>query len=262
MPERVVGAFAAETGGRVPGRGAARGARRTALGALAGIANGLGVGELASAVRSYGVPLPAPVGAVVIGAAAMAATDVPVALLWAGDPRTRTAADWLAGAASHLASGGGADRARGGADPALAGPVLTAPTSAVVRDPGTTRRRVLAGKAMAAAGLVGELVADKHPDAPDRDSAGSLAGRILYGAEGGARLAARERANGALPAFAGVAGAWAGAWAGHGWRRWSAGRMPALQAALVEDAVALGLAALACLPGRHRSHLVVVPGSR
>ena len=40
------------------------------------------------------------------------------------------------------------------------------------------------------------------------------------------------------------------------------GRMPALQAALLEDGVALGLAAVACLPGRNRPHLVAVPPAR
>ncbi|SFF41662.1 hypothetical protein [Blastococcus tunisiensis] len=291
VPERVVDAFAAETGRRVPGSGAVRESRRTALGALAGIANGLGVGVLASAVRSYGVRFPAPVGAVVTGAAAMAATDVPGALLGVSDPRTWTAGDWLADAAPHLAYGAAVqsvleavptprERAtpRGPARPGVvlrsallglaagsrsslgfAGPVLTASTTAVVRDRDTTRRRVLAGKVLAAAALTGELVADKHPDAPPRDGAGPLAGRILYGAEGGARLAARERENGALPAVVGMAGACVGSVAGLGWRRWAAGRMPPLQAALLEDGVALGLAALACLPGRSRPHLVVVP---
>lgn len=294
VPERVVDAFAAETGRSVPGGGKVRKSRRSALGALAGIGNGLGVGVLASGVRSYGVRFPAPVGAVVAGAAAMAATDVPIALLGISDPRTWTAIDWLADAAPHLAYGAAVqtvletvptDRERAsprrparagvvlrsallgvaaGSRSSLgfAGPVLTASTPAVVRDRDTTRRRVLAGKALAAAALMGELVADKHPDAPPRDSAAPLAGRLLYGAEGGARLAARERANGALPAVVGVAGAVLGSLAGLRWRRWSAGRMPALQAALIEDGVALGLAALACLPGRNRPRLVVVPRAR
>ncbi|WP_324273344.1 hypothetical protein [Blastococcus brunescens] len=294
VPERVVDALAAGTGRRVPGRGTARQSRRSALGALAGMVNGLGVGVLASGVRSYGVRFPAPVGAVVTGAAAMAATDVPVALLGISDPRGWTASDWLADAAPHLAYGAAVqtvletmptDRERAtprrpagagvvlrsallgvaaGSRSALgfAGPVLTASTSAVVRDRDTTRRRVLAGKAFAAAGLTAELVADKHPDAPPRDAAGPLTARVLYGAEGGARLAARERANGALPAVVGMAGAVLGSLAGLRWRRWAAGRVPALQAALVEDGVALGLAALACLPGRNRPHLVAVPPAR
>ncbi|TQN42338.1 hypothetical protein FHU33_1735 [Blastococcus colisei] len=286
VPERVVDAFARETGRRVPGSGAARDARRTALGALAGIANGLGVGVLASAVRSYGVRFPAPVGAVLAGAASTAATDVMVAQLGVSDPRTWSAADWAADAAPHLAYGAAVqavleavptprERAtpRG---PARAGlvlrsallgvaagsrsslgfvaPVLTAPTGR-----GRPGGKSLPVKTLAAVAVVGELVADKQPTTPPRTSAGGLTPRVFGGAEGGARLAAREQVNGALPATAGAAGALAGAWAGLGWRRWSAGRMPALQAALIEDGVALGLAGLACLPGRGRPHLVAVP---
>lgn len=293
-PERVVDAVAAETGRRVPGSGAVLDSRRTSLGALAGIANGLGVGVIASAVRSYGVRFPAPVGAVVTGAAAMAATDVPIALLGVSDPRTWTASDWLADAAPHLAYGAAVQtvleaaptpRERAGPrGPAragvvlrsallgvaagsrstlgFAGPLLTTPTATFAPDRATRPVRARVGKVWAGTALVGELVADKHPDTPPRDSAGSTVMRALGGAEGGARLAGRERANGALPAVVGAVGALAGTWAGLGWRRWSVGRMPALQAALVEDGVALGLAALACLPGRNRPHLVVVPRAR
>jgi hypothetical protein len=47
--------------------------------------------------------------------------------------------------------------------------------------------------------------------------------------------------------------------AGWGWRRWAAGRVPDWQAGLIEDAVALVLAGLACLPGRDRVPLIAVP---
>ncbi len=45
---------------------------------------------------------------------------------------------------------------------------------------------------------------------------------------------------------------WAAPTPGRAWRRWAIGRMPDWQAALLEDAVALGAAAVACLPGRTR----------
>ena len=62
-----------------------------------------------------------------------------------------------------------------------------------------------------------------------------------------------------MPVLAAALGTVAGAWGGLGWRRWATGRVPDWQAGLVEDAVALGLTGLACLPGRNRVPLVAVP---
>jgi uncharacterized membrane protein len=107
--------------------------------------------------------------------------------------------------------------------------------------------------------LATELVADTQPGAPSRLSAAGLSSRLLGGFEGGARLATRSGANGALPATAGAVAAAAGSVAGAAWRRWAAARMPALAAALLEDGVALTLAVLASLPGHSRPTLVVVP---
>jgi hypothetical protein len=285
VPEQVVDAVAERIGRPVPGRGAARDARRSALGALAGLANGLGVGVLASAARSYGVRFPAPVGALLAGAASAAATDLTVAQLGVSDPRTWSAGAWAADAVPHLAYGlavqgvleaGPTDRENrtprrpAGAGVVLrsavlglatgarstlgfAGPVLTAPRGT---GPG---RSSLPAKVATASALVGEFAADKHPGAPSRLSGAGLTTRVLGGAEGGARLATRAGANGALPATVGASAAAAGAVAGLAWRRWAAARMPATTAALLEDGVALGLAALACLPGRSRPSLVVVP---
>src|SRR3954449_10425232 len=105
VPEQLVDAVADATGTAVPGRGATRDARRRGLGELGGIVNGVGLGIVSSLVRSAGVRMPFPVGAVVKGAAAMAATDVPVVVLSVSDPRTWTAADWRADALSHLSYG-------------------------------------------------------------------------------------------------------------------------------------------------------------
>ena len=84
-------------------------------------------------------------------------------------------------------------------------------------------------------------------------SAAVLPARLASGAAGAALLARRQGANAALPVLAGVAGSAAGSFGGRGWRRWASGRLPDLQAALVEDGVALVLALAACLPGRRRS---------
>jgi len=74
--------------------------------------------------------------------------------------------------------------------------------------------------------------------------------RVLSGAGGAVALAHREQAEPSLPALAGVAGAAAGSWSGAAWRSWAVGRLPDWQAALIEDVVAVGLAAVACLPHR------------
>ncbi|MGY2130172.1 hypothetical protein [Blastococcus sp. SYSU DS0617] len=285
VPGQVVDAVAERIGRPVPGRAATRESRRSALAALAGIANGLGVGVLASAVRSYGLRYPPPMGAVLAGAASTAATDLTVAGLGISDPRTWSAGDWAADAVPHLAYGmavqavlesAPTDREnrtpRRPADAGMvlrsallglaagsrsslgfAGPILTAPRG---RGPGRSGR---ATKVVTAGALALELWADKQPDAPSRLSRAGLPARVLGGAEGGARLATRAGVNGALPATAGAAAAAVGSVAGAAWRRWATGRMPALSAALVEDAVAVTLAALACRPGRTRPALVVVP---
>ncbi|SDE65410.1 hypothetical protein SAMN05660485_01429 [Blastococcus fimeti] len=286
VPEQVVDALAGRTGRSVPGSGAVRESRRTALGALAGLANGLGVGVLASTVRSFGVRFPAPVGAVLTGVVSTAATDLPVAALGISDPRTWTAADWAADAVPHLAYGmavqavleaAPTDRERrtprrpadagvvlrsallglaAGSRSSLgfAGPILTAPPRGT--GPGRSGR---GAKLATVVALSTEFVADKQRGTPSRLHGAGLPSRVLAGAEGGARLATRAVANGALPATVGAAAAAGSSVAGAAWRRWAAGRMPATTAALVEDGAALALAALACLPGRARPPLVVVP---
>ncbi|WP_040339727.1 hypothetical protein, partial [Candidatus Blastococcus massiliensis] len=224
VPEQVVDAVADRVGRRVPGSGASRESRRTALGALTGIANGLGVGVLASAARSYGVRFPAPVGAVLAGAASTAAAELPAVRLGISDLRTRPTADRIADAGAHLAYGVAVqavleatptDREIGtprrpadgravlrsallglaaGSRNSLgfAGPVLSAPSG-----PGPGRTST-AAKVATAGALALELTVDKWPGAPSRLSGAGLPARMLGGAEGGARLATRRGANGAL----------------------------------------------------------------
>jgi hypothetical protein len=79
--------------------------RRSALGALLGYANGIGVGAAYGAIRPALRGVPVLLAAVAAGAAAMALSDVPIAKTGASDPRTWTAADWAADAIPHLAYG-------------------------------------------------------------------------------------------------------------------------------------------------------------
>ncbi len=106
-------------------------------------------------------------------------------------------------------------------------------------------RGPLAARVLLGLAVVGELVGDKLPQTPDRTEPGSLAGRAVSGAIGGAVLA-RRAGRGPVPAAVlGGAAALAGSFLGIGWRRAAVGHLPAVPAALIEDAAVLGLAACA-----------------
>jgi hypothetical protein len=281
LPGQAVDVLAARAGRPIPGRGRAREFRRTALGALAGIGNGLAVGVLASVTRSAGLRFSAPLGAVVTGVTSLAATDAPLAALGITDPRRWTAADWLADAGPHLAYGAAAEavlsavptpaertrpRRPAGAGlttrAALLGLATGGRSSLGLAAPTLTATGGTGRKLAAAGSVAGELVADKFPGVPDRTGRGPLQVRLGLGAGGGGRLAARAQADAGLPVLAGAVGAVAGSFGGRAWRRWAAARRPDWQGAVLEDAVALALAALATLPGRDRPApptLVVVP---
>jgi uncharacterized membrane protein len=95
----------------------------------------------------------------------------------------------------------------------------------------------------AAIAAAGEYIADKLPFIPARVKPAALAGRMIFGAICGA-LVARHRGETAAPAIvAGVIGATAASYAGYYARKKLAGRgVPDFAVALVEDAVAAGLA--------------------
>ncbi|MET0789607.1 MAG: hypothetical protein ABWY33_10225 [Cellulomonas sp.] len=112
---------------------------------------------------------------------------------------------------------------------------------------GGSRRAVRAGAALA---VVGELVGDKLPTAPSRLEHGGGPTRAASGAIGASMLAARDHARPLVPALVGAVGGLAGAYGGAAWRAWAVDRLPAWQAAVAEDAVALTAAAIACAPGR------------
>ena len=99
--------------------------------------------------------------------------------------------------------------------------------------------RVASGLAIIA---TGEYGADKLPFVPSRLSAGPLAGRLLLGGLCGALVAERENRSAGI--VAGVLGAMTAAFAGHHLRR-RISRTGArdLPVALVEDAIAVALAA-------------------
>ena len=108
-PEQLVETVAEKVGTRVPGDDDTRQNRLHGLGPLSGIAVGVAVGAGAGLVghllRRAGRDLPAPVAVLLIGASAMALSDVPLTVLGISDARTWRAQDWAADAVPHLAYG-------------------------------------------------------------------------------------------------------------------------------------------------------------
>lgn len=270
-PELTVDALSKTVGAEIPGRGDVRRNRRTALGALSGMGTGVAVGVAASTARAVGFNLPAPLGVLVTGAAAMAASDLPMAALGVSDPRSWAPSSWLSDVVPHLAYGlvaravvhsqpTEAERLQGPPRRASAGLLLR--SAALGMAAGARSSLGLSAPALtgSAGGVVssgaalmvgGELVVDKLPATPSRLQPPALALRVLSGAGGAVALAHREHAEPTWPTVLGAAGAAAGSWSGVAWRAWAKEQMPDWQAALIEDAVALALAAGACLP--HRS---------
>ena len=80
--------------------------RREGLGALLGIATGLGVGAVYGLVRSrLGRDVPLPLLALGAGLLANVGSVAPIAAMGVSDPRTWSAADWISDLVPHLAYG-------------------------------------------------------------------------------------------------------------------------------------------------------------
>lgn len=105
VPEKLVDELAAESGVTIPGDDDSRSARRTALGALSGMASGASIGVLVSVARRYGTQLPMPLEAVAGGALAMTFSDGPAARLDITDPWSWTPAQWMSDIVPHLGFG-------------------------------------------------------------------------------------------------------------------------------------------------------------
>jgi hypothetical protein len=105
LPQQAVAKISEQVGHPVAGAGEQRQNRLQGLGPLAGIAAGIGVGCAAGLCRPILLRLPTIVGAGLIGAAAMAATDVPMSKLDLTDVTTWTAGDWISDVVPHFAYG-------------------------------------------------------------------------------------------------------------------------------------------------------------
>lgn len=104
-PRQLVETVTHELGVDVPGDGATRDNRLGGLGPLMGTAAGLTVGVVGAVLHVGGRWVPAPLAALLLGAAAMAASDVPLQQFGVSDPRQWGAPDWAADALPHLAYG-------------------------------------------------------------------------------------------------------------------------------------------------------------
>ncbi|MEV7973431.1 hypothetical protein [Cellulomonas sp. NPDC089187] len=149
-------------------------------------------------------------------------------------PRHRTSVDGVLLRSALLGVAAGCRASLG-----VAAPVLTSDVPRLVR-------------LTARAGVAGELIGDKLPSTPSRLLPPSPQGRIVSGATGAVALARRARRPVWSAAGLGALGAAAGTWGGAAWRSWAGRRGPDWRGALVEDAVAVGLAAVACRRGRVR----------
>lgn len=274
-PGRLVEEVLGRVGIDIPGRGKEKANRRTALGAVAGMTAGLGVGIVAATARRAGLKLPAPVGVALTGAAAMAAADIPLAKLNISDPSTWSSRDWTVDVASHLAYGMTVHGVLKATEPAVADrnekvrrraslPLLG---RSLMLGAATGSRSTLAfagpvlakklggrnkpsGKAagLTAVALGSELFLDKLPMTPSRLGKTGLPPRFISAAGGALVLAHRDGSNVFLPVAASALGAAAGSFGGAAWRKYAQQLGWTWQAGLVEDVLAVGLAAGASWP--------------
>jgi hypothetical protein len=104
-PEQAVEKLAERAGTEIPGEGDERQNRLQGLGALSGLAVGVLIGALAGELRFVVTRLGPVLGPVLLGGAAMAATDGAMAQLGVSDPTEWDAAAWASDAVPHLAFG-------------------------------------------------------------------------------------------------------------------------------------------------------------
>ena len=267
-PARLVGTVLDRAGVQVPGGRGERGNRLAALGPLAGAATGVTLGALVGGLRARGFRLPAPLGGALLGAAAMAAADVPLAAAGVSDPRSWSAADWTGDALAHLAYGVTTKRVLDALpSTAITPPWPTVRASTLLRaaalgaatgarsSAGVTALAVTSrptdsgriagwsgsrtGRVLAATAATGELVADKLPATPARTESPGLVPRAVLGATAAVGMAGRAGERPDLPLLVGVGAAVAAAFLGERLRAGMADRFGSdLPGAVIEDVAA------------------------
>jgi hypothetical protein len=104
-PEDTVEALSEKTHISIPGQGEDRTNRVTGLGALTGIAAGVGTGALLGLARAAGYRPGKVVSGLVATLGALLGTNGPMTVLGVTDPRSWAAEDWVADVIPHLAYG-------------------------------------------------------------------------------------------------------------------------------------------------------------
>jgi hypothetical protein len=102
-PERTVEALAEQVHVAVPGQDDTRQNRLQGLGALTGIAAGIGIGVLAGLARAAGLRSQPLVGTALTTVGVLIGTNGPMTVLGITDPRTWSATDWVSDVVPHLA---------------------------------------------------------------------------------------------------------------------------------------------------------------
>ena len=105
VPEQAVERMAEQSGHPVSGEGEVRQNRLEGLGALGGIATGVGIGAVAGLFRPVFAHLPTLLGATILGGAAMAAADVPLQQMKLTDVASWSPSDWASDIVPHAAYG-------------------------------------------------------------------------------------------------------------------------------------------------------------
>lgn len=104
VPAQLAGLLADKAGIPFGGDDTAKN-RKSGLGALFGYATGLGVGVAYSLLQPSLAALPVPLAGLGVGLAAMAASDVPIAVSGVSDPATWGVSGWAADLGPHLVYG-------------------------------------------------------------------------------------------------------------------------------------------------------------
>jgi uncharacterized membrane protein len=269
-PQQVVAALAEAAGLELPGNRREQARRLSALAPLTGTVTGVALGGLAGVLRSAGLRLPTAVGGPLLGLAAMAVADGPIAALRISDPRSWSVTDWVADVVPHLVYGftthatlvavsrvaEGREAVphsspgtilRAAALGAATGSRSTAGVTAIALTSGPGDHGAVASRLGARPGTVGtslaaaaELVADKLPGTPSRLAPQGLLPRLALSATSAAAMAHRERADATLPTLVGLGSAVAASVLGVRLRAAAARRFGSDKpGALAEDAAAV-----------------------
>ncbi len=105
-PKQTAEALSSATGVPIPGDSRSEEHRASAVGALLGIASGVGIGAGYGVLRAAGLSLPRPAAMVTLALAALVASNGPMTALGVTDPRQWSAVDWTSDVVPHLVYGG------------------------------------------------------------------------------------------------------------------------------------------------------------